>query len=209
MIHAADSVPGLAECPYGASEVGNLSPHGHRTPGTILCRPWLLRVPAPAAWHGTVVAGAMMRRKCVSPAQRFVSGVRLGPDGGGSHARSRQHAISPQGVGVDGATRRGGTGDSVPACEPSTAGAGAGHLGIALSGGWVAECRAYGHRQLRQNYPRPARPAPRLISWWAGRDSNPHGSPHWILSPARLPVPPPALRKAVFAILRPPFLSQV
>src|SRR5215475_14713904 len=22
------------------------------------------------------------------------------------------------------------------------------------------------------------------------RDSNPHGSPHWILSPARLPIPP-------------------
>src|SRR5512133_3429934 len=27
---------------------------------------------------------------------------------------------------------------------------------------------------------------------WAGRDSNPHASRLWILSPARLPVPPPA-----------------
>ncbi len=27
----------------------------------------------------------------------------------------------------------------------------------------------------------------------ARRESNPHGLPHWILSPARLPVPPLAL----------------
>jgi hypothetical protein len=159
------------------------------------------------AWHGC--CWRVMCRKCVSPAQRPISGVRSGPDGDGSHARSRQHAISPQEVGVGGATRRGGASDDVPVRVPSTADAGAGRLGITLSDGWAAECVAHGHHQLRRSYPRPARARPGLISWWAGRDSNPHGSPHWILSPARLPVPPPARVRAVFAIVRRPFLSRL
>lgn len=31
------------------------------------------------------------------------------------------------------------------------------------------------------------------LDWWATRDLNPHELLHWVLSPARLPVPPAAL----------------
>ena len=38
--------------------------------------------------------------------------------------------------------------------------------------------------------PRPGRGAAKARTKWARRDSNPHGSPHRILSPACLPIPP-------------------
>src|SRR5690606_5805044 len=39
-------------------------------------------------------------------------------------------------------------------------------------------------------YPRPVLPGPCSTIWCERGDSNSHGLPHWILSPARLPIPP-------------------
>ena|SRR3990172_2379532 len=39
---------------------------------------------------------------------------------------------------------------------------------------------------------------PEAISWCEGGESNPYAERHWILSPARLPVPPPS--PALFSI---------
>ena len=44
--------------------------------------------------------------------------------------------------------------------------------------------------------------------WCAGRDSNPHGLPHWNLNPGRLPISPPA-RGGNFSALRLPLASPI
>ena len=50
---------------------------------------------------------------------------------------------------------------------------------------WRQRLETYGH-------PRPSRPPVRCKEWCEGGDSNPHGFPHRLLRPARLPVPPPS-----------------
>jgi hypothetical protein len=39
--------------------------------------------------------------------------------------------------------------------------------------------------------------------WCPGEDSNLHGSLHWYLKPARLPVPPPGLERGATHVVRP------
>ena len=38
-----------------------------------------------------------------------------------------------------------------------------------------------------------------LENWWASRDSNPHASRHWLLRPARMPIPPEARTSTVIS----------
>ena len=90
---------------------------------------------------------------------------------------------------------RGGQGRRRPARAPGPRGPDRPRRDLPLDGGDVLDLEShlsFPRRAGRRKAGSATRGVGARSRVWAGRDSNPHASRHRILSPARLPVPPPA-----------------